>query len=56
MFKIKNPCFPIVTSPLKPCSAAPVSVLSFINLLFTKNNWFERFEREIIGLPITPVT
>ena len=30
------------------------NVLSFTYLLFTKNNWFERFERDIDGFPITP--
>ena len=56
IFKTKKPYFPIVIKPLYPCSAALVSVLSFTYLLFTKNNWFERFERAITGFPITPVT
>ena len=56
MFNTKNPCLPIVTNPLKACSAALVNVLSFINLLLTKNNWLDLFERAIAGFPITPVT
>ena len=38
MFNTKNPYFPGNNIPLKACSAALVSVLSFIYLLFTKNN------------------
>ena len=56
IFNTKNPCFPIVTNPLKACSAAPDKALSLTNLLFTKNNWLLLLDLEITGLPITPLT
>ena len=55
-FNITNPNFPIVIKPLYACSVAAVNVLSFIYLLFTKNNWFDLFDLAISGFPITPVT
>jgi len=54
IFKIENAYFPIVSSPLNPFSIAPDNVLSFTNLLFTKNNWFDLFDLAISGFPITP--
>ena len=56
IFKIKNPYLPMVINPLNACSAAAVNPLSFIYLLFTKNSWLERLEREISGFPTTPFT
>ena len=54
MSKITNPNFPIGIKPLKACSVAAETVLSFMYLLLTKNNWLERFDLAISGFPITP--
>ena len=56
IFKITNPYFPIGINPLKACSVADDNTLSFIYLLFTKNNWLLLLDLEITGLPITPLT
>ena len=55
IFNTTNPYFPIGIKPLYACSVAAVNILSFIYLLFTKNNWFDLFDLAISGFPITPV-
>ena len=55
MFNTTKPNFPIGIKPLYACSVAAVKALSFMYLLFTKNNWFDLFDLAISGFPITPV-